>query len=56
MMFNNELERMYQAWQQGNNQFVYDWAHFVHYAARWNKVSDEEMLHFLQQCKWFKQK
>ena len=56
MMFHSELEKMYQAWQQGNSQFVHDWAYFVQYAARWNKVSYEEMLQVLQQCKWFKQK
>jgi hypothetical protein len=55
MMYHCELEKMYQAWQQGNDQYVHDWAYFVQYAARWNKVSYEEMLQTLQQYRWFKQ-
>lgn len=54
-MFHNELKKMYQAWQQGDDQYVLEWARFVEYAARWNQVSSEEMLYILQQCEWFKQ-
>lgn len=49
-----ELYRMYQAWQQGNENYIRDWYNFVEWSARWNNTSAEKMLTALQDCKWFK--
>lgn len=53
-MFNNELQRMYQAWMQGNDNYVRDWYNFAEWAARWNSQSVESVLAQLEQCQWFK--
>lgn len=53
-MFESELQRMYQAWQQGNENYVRDWADFVEYAAKWNKTSGDEIMRQLQKYYWFK--
>ena len=54
-MFNSELHRMYQAWQQGNDNYVRDWVRFVEWAASWNNTTSEEVLKQLEKCYWFKQ-
>jgi len=54
MMFGNELQKMYQAWQQGNDNYGRDWAAFVEYAARFNHTTGDEMMRELQKHYWFK--
>lgn len=53
-MFNSELQKMYQAWQQGNENYVCDWYAFVEYAANWNRETAEKTLEQLSKCRWFK--
>ena len=53
-MLDSELHRMYQAWQQGNENYVRDWAEFVEYAARWNQTTGDVIMRQLQRCYWFK--
>ncbi len=53
-MLNNELHKMYQAWQQGNDNYVYDWARFVEWAAQWNNTTGDAIMRELQTCYWFK--
>jgi len=53
-MFNSELQKMYQAWQQGNENYVRDWYSFVEYASRWNRETIEQTLEQLNKCRWFK--
>lgn len=55
-MLDSELHRMYQAWQQGNEHYVRDWALFVEHAARWNQTSGDAIMRQLQKCYWFKWK
>lgn len=52
-MNESELHRMYQAWQQGNENYVRDWAAFVEWAANWNKTTGDEVMRQLQKCHWF---
>lgn len=54
MMNGNELFKMYQAWQQGNENYVRDWAKFVEWAATWNKTTGDIVMHELQKHYWFK--
>lgn len=53
-MFESELHRMYQAWQQGNEHYVRDWANFVEWAARWNNTTGDVIMRDLQKYYWFK--
>jgi hypothetical protein len=53
MMSQFELHKMYQAWQQGNDNYVRDWAKFVEWAARWNSETTELMKLELEKCPWF---
>ena len=53
-MFESELHRMYQAWQQGNEHYIRDWADFVECAARWNNTSGDVIMRELQKYYWFK--
>jgi hypothetical protein len=52
-MINSELQKMYQAWQQGNENYVRDWYAFVEWAARLNRQSTEQVLAQLNTCRWF---
>lgn len=54
MMFESELHHMYQAWQQGQDNYVLDWKRFVEWAAAWNRTSTDQMLTVLKQYSWFK--
>jgi hypothetical protein len=45
---------MYQAWLQGNEHYVRDWANFVEMAARWNNTTGDVVMRELQKCHWFK--
>ena len=53
MMSANELQRVYQAWQQGNDHYVKDWFYFAQYAAQLNNTTTEMMLQNLQKYYWF---
>jgi hypothetical protein len=54
MMNSNELFKMYQAWQQGNENYVRDWVNFVEWAAKWNQTTCDEIMKELQKHYWFK--
>jgi hypothetical protein len=54
MMSENELLRMYHAWQQGNEEYTKQWMNFVEWAANWNKTNNEEMINQLLKYRWFK--
>ena len=53
-MFESELQRMYQAWMQGNEHYIRDWADFVEWAARWNNTTGDAIMRELQKYHWFK--
>jgi hypothetical protein len=50
----NNLHHMYQAWQQGNENYVRDWARFVEWAARQNNTTADNIMRELQKYSWFK--
>jgi hypothetical protein len=52
-MFESELQRMYQAWMQGNQNYIHDWANFVECAARWNNTTGDVIMRELQKYHWF---
>jgi hypothetical protein len=52
-MFESELQRMYQAWMQGNQNYIRDWANFVECAARWNNTTGDVIMRELQKYSWF---
>ena len=54
LMDDRHLLHMYQAWQQGIDNYVLEWRSFVEFAARHNKKTLEEMELFLKQTKWFR--
>jgi chitodextrinase len=45
---------MYQAWQQGNENYVRDWARFVEWAAYHNNTTSDSVMCDLQKYPWFK--
>ena len=53
-MFESELQRMYQAWMQGNEHYIRDWANFVEWAAKWNNTTGDVVMKELQKYYWFK--
>jgi hypothetical protein len=53
-MNERELHHMYQAWLQGNENYVRDWAKFVEWAAQWHKTTGDEVMRVLQKTYWFK--
>lgn len=53
-MNSNELFKMYQAWMQGNDNYVRDWSEFVEWAAEWNKTTADNVMRELQKHYWFK--
>ena len=53
-MMQSNLQHMYQAWQQGNDRYVQDWANFVEWAAKLNNTSNDNIMRELQTCRWFK--
>jgi len=50
----NNLQHMYQAWMQGNENYVQDWAKFVEWAARQNNTTSDNIMRELQKYSWFK--
>jgi len=53
MMVESELRHMYQAWQQGQDNYIYDWYRFVEWAATWNKSTPDAVMQVLQRYRWF---
>ena len=53
-MFESELQRMYQAWMQGNEHYIRDWANFVEWAAKWNQTTGDAVMRELQKYQWFR--
>jgi len=53
MMGESELRHMYQAWQQGQDNYIYDWYRFVEWAATWNKSNPDAVMQVLQRYRWF---
>ena len=51
----SELQKMYQAWQQGNEHYAKDWYYFVEWAARHNNTNGDVIMRELQKHYWFKQ-
>jgi hypothetical protein len=47
------LHHMYQAWQQGNDNYVRDWVEFVEFAARQNNTTTDAIIRELQKHYWF---
>ena len=45
---------MYQAWQQGNENYVLDWVEFVEWAAHQNNTTADAVMRELQKYSWFK--
>jgi hypothetical protein len=52
-MFESELQKMYQAWMQGNQNYVRDWSNFVEWAAKWNNTTGDVIMRELQKYFWF---
>jgi hypothetical protein len=50
----NNLQHMYQAWQQGNNDYVRDWARFVEMAATQTNTRADVIMRELQAAEWFR--
>lgn len=55
MINSTELQKLYQAWQQGNDHYVEDWSYFVEWAARSLGTSGDAVLRELQKHYWFRQ-
>lgn len=53
-MFESQLQQMYQAWMQGNENYIHDWAIFVEQAAKWNNTTGDIIMRELQKYYWFK--
>lgn len=53
-MMQNSLHHMYQAWLQGNENYIRDWANFVEWAAKLNNTTSDSIMRELQKCHWFK--
>jgi hypothetical protein len=54
LMYDHHLLHMYQAWQQGMDDYVLRWRDFVKFSAMHNNISADEMESFLKQTKWFR--
>ena len=48
------LQHMYQAWQQGNENYARDWYNFVEFAARQCNTTGDLVMRELQKYYWFK--
>jgi hypothetical protein len=53
-MNERDLHHMYQAWMQGNEHHVRDWADFVEWAAKWHNTTGDAIMRVLQRTYWFK--
>lgn len=55
-MDSRQLQHMYQAWIQGNTDYIGDWQKFAVWAASFNINTAEEILEHLKNCHWAKMK
>lgn len=53
-MQEQQLLHMYQAWQQGQDDYARNWQRFVILAAGWCAVSSDDVLRELEKYNWFK--
>lgn len=54
MLDSRSLQHMYQAWMQGNDQYVRDWYNFVEFAARQCNTTGDTVMRELQKYSWFR--
>lgn len=54
MMFERELQCMYQQWCQGNSDYLYRYMDFVEFIAKQHNVSPDTLMRELQKYHWFK--
>lgn len=54
MLDSRTLQHMYQAWQQGQDDYVRDWYAFVEFAARQCNTTGDIVMRELQKYYWFK--
>jgi hypothetical protein len=47
------IQHMYQAWRQGNDQYVRDWYNFVEFAAKQCNTTGDVVMRELQKHSWF---
>ena len=52
-MDTRSLQHMYQAWMQGQENYVRDWYDFVEWAAKMNNTTGDAVMRILQTCHWF---
>ena len=48
------LKHMYQAWLQGNNNYVSDWLHFVDFVSKINGTANDILIKELMNYSWCK--
>lgn len=53
-MWETHLHHMYQAWQQGNDDYIKRYMDFAEFAAGHNNMTTDAMLGQLQTYSWFK--
>jgi len=53
-MWEQHLHHMYQAWQQGNEDYMYRYMDFAKFAAGHNNMTVDAMILELQKYHWFK--
>ena len=52
-MMERQLQHIYQAWQQGNEDYKKNWSYFVEYAARELNIPGDQVMQILMRCDWF---
>ena len=50
----HQLQHMYQAWCQGQENYVRDWCNFVEFAAKHYGTTADQVMRLLQTTYWFK--
>jgi hypothetical protein len=53
MLDQRSLQHMYQAWIQGNQNYIRDWYYFVEFAAKQCGTSGDNIMRELQKYSWF---
>ena len=54
MLDSRTLQHMYQAWSQGQEDYVRDWCKFVEFAARQCNTTSDQVMKELQKYYWFR--
>lgn len=52
-MNERSLHHIYQAWQQGQEDYIRDWSRFVEWAASVNNTTGDAVMKILQTTYWF---